>query len=187
MSPGLVIPTLLAVSLGWGCETSPRSVLGDSDEASVAGRGGAKPLVHSGVKPGLFEGRGELVCLAQEMKRLHEAEVPPIHEHIPGFLTTAEAKDPDGGAAHYYTLLRTAQSEALFVDKRFEKRTLVLTGRVFPGTDLLEISSFRWLRDGELYEVYYWCEICSIEGVDPGSCACCQRDVELREKRIENE
>lgn len=187
MSPGLVIPTLLAVFLGCGCETSPRSVLGDTDEASVAGRGGAKARVHSGVRPRFFEERGELVCLAEEMKRLHEAEVPPIHEHILGFLTTAEAKDPDGEAEHYYTLLRTAQSEALFVDKRFEKRTLVLTGRVFPLTDLLEISSFRWLRDGELYEVYYWCEICSIEGVDPGSCACCQRDVELREKRIESE
>ena len=30
-------------------------------------------------------------------------------------------------------------------------------------------------------DLYYWCEVCSIRGVDPGPCACCQAKVELRE------
>ena len=31
------------------------------------------------------------------------------------------------------------------------------------------------------YHVHYWCEVCSIRGVNPGPCACCQGKVELRE------
>jgi hypothetical protein len=43
------------------------------------------------------------------------------------------------------------------------------------------VSRFQWRRDGKLVDVYYWCEVCSIRGVDPGPCACCQGAVELRE------
>jgi len=125
--------------------------------------------------------RGRLVCLAEEMKEKWKAEVPPVHDHILGYRTEpAEASKP----ASYYTLLRTPLSEALFYDDRFRNRPLELTGRVFPGTGILEVTKFRWLKDGKLTDVYYWCEVCSIRGVNPGPCACCQGAVELREAAI---
>lgn len=125
-------------------------------------------------KPVALEERGRLVCLIEEMKEKYRAQASPIHEHLAGFKV-------DGEPPRYYTLFRNALSEALFVDKRFKERELRLTGRVFPTTSLLEVSRFQWYRGGKLLDVYFWCEVCAIRGVDPGACACCQGDVELRE------
>ena len=126
-------------------------------------------------KPTLFEERGKLVCLVEEMKEKYQAQASPIHEHLAGFRVEGAA------GARYVTLYRNALSEALFVDKRFKERELRLTGRVFPSSSLLEVSRFQWYRDGMLHDVYYWCEVCAIRGVDPGACVCCQEKVELRE------
>lgn len=125
-------------------------------------------------KPAAFEERGRLVCLIEEMKERYRAQASPIHDHLAGFRVAGEPP-------RYVTLYRNALSEALFVDKRFQERELRLTGRVFPSTSLLEVSRFQWYRDGRLFEVYYWCDVCAIKGVDPGACACCQEKVELRE------
>lgn len=125
-------------------------------------------------KPAAFEARGRLVCLIEEMKEKYQAQASPIHEHLAGFRV-------DGEPVRYYALFRNALSEALFVDKRFKEHELRLTGRIFPTTSLLEVSRFQWYRDGKLRDVYYWCSVCAIKGVDPGACACCQGDVELRE------
>jgi hypothetical protein len=131
-----------------------------------------------GEAPALVEARGRLVCLAEEMRERYQVEIPPVHEHLLGFRLEGEAP---AGALRYYTLLRTAISEGLFADKRFQERTLVLRGRRFPESALLEVNRYGWIRDGKLHDVYYWCDICSIRGTDPGRCACCQGEVELRE------
>ena len=65
------------------------------------------------------------------------ADVAPVHEHIRGF--RLEGAVPPGGI-RYYTLLRTPQSKALHVDKRFQEHPLILSGRIFPGTTILEVS-----------------------------------------------
>jgi hypothetical protein len=129
-------------------------------------------------KPAAFEARGTLVCLLEEMKEKHGAQVPAAHEHLAGFRVPGE---PAAGGFRYYTLLRNSFSEALFVDARFKEHELRLRGRVFPGTSILEVSRFQWYRNGQLMEIYYWCSVCAIKGVDPGPCFCCQGKVELRE------
>jgi hypothetical protein len=129
-------------------------------------------------KPAAFEEKGRLVCLIEEMKEKYEAKASPIHEHLAGYRV-------EGEKPRYYTLYRNALSEALFVDKRFKERELRLTGRVFPSSSVLEVSRFQWYRDGKLFDVYYWCEVCAIRGVDPSFCACCQEKVELREAPAE--
>jgi hypothetical protein len=134
-------------------------------------------------KPVAFDARGRLVCLIEEMKERHRAEAPPVHEHLAGFRVEGEV--PAGGF-RYYTIYRNAFSEALFVDARFKARELRLAGRVFPSTALLEVSRLQWYRDGKLFEVYYWCTVCAIRSVDPGTCACCQGKVELRESAVDD-
>ncbi|HXX92124.1 MAG TPA: hypothetical protein VEN81_00730 [Planctomycetota bacterium] len=133
-------------------------------------------------KPALFEGCGKLVCLIEEMKEKYQAQAAPGHDHLWGFRVDDKAQ---AGGARYYTLFRNAGSEALFVDRRFRDRELRLYGRVFPSSSVLEVSRFQWYREGKLMDVYYWCEVCSIRGVDPGPCACCQAKVELRESPVQ--
>jgi hypothetical protein len=134
-------------------------------------------------KPAAFRALGRLVCVAEELKRLHQAAVQPVHRHVLGFRLPRKGKN----APKYLLILETEQSKALFVDQRFHARDLLLIGRVFPEAPVLEISGWRWLKDGQLHDVYYWCGICAIRGVDPGPCACCQGKVVLREERVKGE
>ncbi len=117
--------------------------------------------------------RGQVVCLAEEMHRLHEADLPTGHAHVYGF------KTKDG---KFYTLLRTKLSEALFDDERLRTKELLLKGRVFPKSQVFEPTLIRSVRNGVVHDLYYYCDVCDIQSVSPAECACCQGPVELIEK-----
>ena len=119
--------------------------------------------------------RGKVVCLPEEMHRLHKADLPTRHEHLYGFKTN------DG---KYYTLLRTRLSEALFADNRFRERELLLKGRLFPETQIFEPITIRSVRDGIIQDILYYCVICDIEAVAPGVCECCQGPTDLVERPL---
>ncbi len=123
----------------------------------------------------LVELRGKVVCLPEEMHRLHQASLPSAHDHLYGF-KSVEGK--------YYTLLRTKYSEALFVDHRFREKELLLKGRVFPDTQIFEPTTIRSIRNGIVQDIYYYCDVCDIQAVVPGPCECCQGPTELVEKPL---
>ncbi len=145
--------------------SQPRALVEDPPAASRPSAGGEAPRA--------VTVRGELVCLAEEMRDRHGVQIPPVHDHLRGIRT-------EDGA--FLVLIRNSTSAALFSDARFQGRKLVLTGRIFPRSSLLEVARTDWIKDGKVFSVYYWCEVCSIQTVDPGPCACCQAAVELREK-----
>lgn len=124
----------------------------------------------------LVEVRGQVVCLPEEMHRLHQAPLPTKHEHLYGF------KSGDG---KYYTLLRTKYSEALFADEQVRQKELVLKGRLFPDTQIFEPAALRSVRSGKVFDLVYYCGICEIYAVAPGLCECCQAQMELIEKLAE--
>ena len=84
----------------------------------------------------------------------------------------------------FYTLLRTDLSEALFVDERLHEKTLIITGRTFPKTHLLEAIRLQSVHEGVLHDLYYYCDTCAIRSAAPGDCVCCQAPVELVEKPV---
>ena len=118
---------------------------------------------------------GKIVCLAEEMHTHYKVELFGQHEHLYG------VKTEEG---EYYTLLRTSLAEALFVDERLHKKDLVINGRIFPKTQLLEVTRFLSIRDGVLHDLYYYCDTCYIRTVAPGSCDCCQAPVVLIERPL---
>jgi len=65
-------------------------------------------------------------------------------------------------------------------DKRLEDRTVRLEGSVQPD-GAFEVEKLFTLKDGKLFKVRYYCEICNIAAVEPGNCVCCQRPTELQE------
>jgi hypothetical protein len=120
-----------------------------------------------------MELRGKVVCLPEEMHRLYQTDLPTNHEHIYGFRTTNGV---------YYTLLLTKLSEALFADERVREKELLLTGNVLPKSQILDVTAMKSIRNGVVYDLYYYCDICAIRTVAPGPCVCCQAPVELVEK-----
>ncbi|MFO0843529.1 MAG: hypothetical protein U0797_14190 [Gemmataceae bacterium] len=101
----------------------------------------------------------------------------------------------DADAAPYWLALRTddgklcplvkdAGSRMFFADKALLNRPMRLTGRLVPGSTLLRVASVNSLYKGELYEVYYWCDICSIKRGEKMVCECCGGPMDLKEEPV---
>ena len=119
--------------------------------------------------------QGRVVCLPERMHQLYDTELEPNHQHVYGFQTS------DG---QLLLLLRTKYSEALFLDERVRAKELRLKGRIFPKSHIFEVTRTRSVRNGKVFDLYYYCSVCSIETVSPGPCACCQGPVELTERPL---
>lgn len=126
-------------------------------------------------KPKDVELKGKIVCFAEDMHKQFNVELTGEHEHLYG------VKTDDG---KYFTLLRTSLSEALFVDKRLHEKDLIIKGRVFPNSQLLEVIRIQSEINGIIHELYYYCDTCYIRAVAPGNCDCCQAPVVLIEKPL---
>jgi len=69
-------------------------------------------------------------------------------------------------------------------DKRLATRQVRLEGTKKPdGT--FEVAKLFTVRNGKLYRVRYYCEVCNIEALEPGNCVCCQQPTELQEIPVE--
>jgi len=121
------------------------------------------------------EVEGKVVCLPEAIQTRYGTELPTGHTHIYGL---------QAGDGSYYTLLRTKYSEALFADQRVRQKQLLLAGRVFPKSHILEVTRIRSVREGVVYDLFYYCSVCHIESISPGPCECCQGPVELTEKPL---
>jgi hypothetical protein len=80
-----------------------------------------------------------------------------------------------------YPLIRDDGARMFFKDPRLLNRPMRLTGRLFGDTHLLQVVTVHSYLKGQLHEVYYWCDICSIRGYELGKCDCCGAPMELRE------
>jgi rubrerythrin len=71
-------------------------------------------------------------------------------------------------------------STAVFTDARVRARELQVTARL-NAKNRLEIIKVQSVREGKLYDIYYFCEICNIRAYVPGPCPCCQKELEFKE------
>ncbi len=131
--------------------------------------GDKKPSLSSIPKQSI---RGRVICLAEWMHETYETHLPTNYQHLYGFLAE------DGTV---YTLLRTKLSEAIFVDPRVRERELILSVRVLPKSQVIDVVTIKSVKDGVIHDLYYYCFICSIRTVDPAICLCCQEPVEFME------
>jgi len=120
--------------------------------------------------------RGRVVCINEEKNRQKGGvELPAQHEHVWGF-KTADGK--------LYSLLRTKFSEAICLDEQVRSKELVLKGRVLPDNNTFDVAIIHSIRNGLEHDLYYYCDVCSIQFVAPEICVCCQGPVRLVEKPV---
>jgi hypothetical protein len=79
-----------------------------------------------------------------------------------------------------YRFLSGDPEAAIFTDSRVRQRDLQITGRLHPEKTI-EIIKVQSIRDGKLYDIYYFCELCNIRRYAPGLCPCCRNELEFRE------
>jgi hypothetical protein len=125
-------------------------------------------LVPPGPAPaGSVDVRGRIACL-DEAGRRQDCGAGP----------TRFALEDRQGRLHPFLAADTLAG--IFKDRRVRDRDLVVRARPAEG-GALEIIKVFTVKDGTLYDVHYFCEICHIAAYVPGPCPCCGRDMELRE------
>jgi hypothetical protein len=65
-------------------------------------------------------------------------------------------------------------------DQRLLGREVRVEGTLKPD-HTFEVAHLFTVRDGKLYKVRYYCDICNIAALEPGNCVCCQRPTALQE------
>jgi hypothetical protein len=83
-----------------------------------------------------------------------------------------------------YLLVKDGGARLFFKDKALLDRPTRVTGRMLPGSQILQVASANSIVKGELCEIYYWCDICSIKRGEKMVCECCGGPMELHEEPI---
>jgi hypothetical protein len=89
-----------------------------------------------------------------------------------------------GDDGKIYPLIKDDGARMFFKDNRLLNRPMRLTGRLLPGSQLLQVAEVHSVRNGALNELYYWCDICSIKRYEKKLCDCCGGPMELREEPV---
>ena len=79
-----------------------------------------------------------------------------------------------------YKLSATDAMTEMFTDIRVRQRELQISARLLAG-DRLEVIKVQSIKEGKLYDIFYFCEVCNIKAYAPGLCPCCRNDLEFRE------
>jgi hypothetical protein len=79
-----------------------------------------------------------------------------------------------------YKFLSGDPMTPIFTDNRVRQRELQISARLHSG-EQLEIIKVQSVKEGKLYDVFYFCEVCNITAYVPGLCPCCRAELEFRE------
>lgn len=80
-----------------------------------------------------------------------------------------------------YPLVKDEGGRMFFKDPRLLNRPMRLTGRLVGGGPFFQVLQVHSYVNGQLHEVYYWCDVCTIKRFEKKDCECCGAPMELRE------
>ncbi|HWG44691.1 MAG TPA: hypothetical protein VN688_18090 [Gemmataceae bacterium] len=139
----------------------------------------------------LFAGAADSKRTRASKTEYYKGKVVPLADLV---AKAGSRLDPDaaphwlalvGDDGKIYPLVKDSGSRMFFKDAALLKRPMRLTGRLLPGSQLLRVTAVHSYIKGELHEVYYWCDICSIRRSEKNLCECCGGPMELHEDPLE--
>ena len=83
-----------------------------------------------------------------------------------------------------YPLIKDGGSRLFFTDPMMLNRPVKLTARLVADGKLLQVFQIRTVKEGKLYEPFYWCDICVIKRFAKHDCECCGAPMEFREELV---
>jgi hypothetical protein len=157
--------------------------------ADVARQSGAM-LREAGARSGAGRGRACRAALLALASLTAAAAIRPAQGQSPaagppeilqGRLIEVGGQPTLKTTPHDYTLsVKSSYLLHTLQDQRLVNREVRVEGTPKPdGT--FEVDHLFTVRDGKLYKVRYYCNVCNIAALEPGNCVCCQRPTELQE------
>jgi hypothetical protein len=120
--------------------------------------------------------RGRVVWLAAALKeRFGISTVPEVAEQSLAILTSDDQLLP---------LVENLRGRAFRKDERLREMELEIWVRRYDKQPLVQVLRILELKDGQRYEVDYWCDVCAIPMYETGPCACCQDHNRIRKRLL---
>jgi hypothetical protein len=116
--------------------------------------------------------RGKVFCMDESGHRLDSKQDCSNGVHLYEIVTIDNKR---------YRFSSDDAMTAMFKEPKVREMDLQIIGELY-DKNILEIANLRALRNEKLYDIYYYCEICSITAYGPGDCACCYNPLEFKEK-----
>jgi hypothetical protein len=150
----------------------------------AAGPGGASAPTDSKAVGGTLPPRhtaetihGRVVWLDEALKRRYDITTDPAASQ-----TSVVVETPRG---QLVPLVPDVRGWAFTIDSRLRDADLELLVRRHAGLPLVQVIRVLKRKDGGLYEIDYWCDVCAISMFTLKSCECCQGPTRLRETRVD--
>ena len=82
-------------------------------------------------------------------------------------------------------IIEDLRGRAFRTDERLRQMDVELRVRRYQATPAVQVLRVYEWRDGQKYQVDYWCDVCAIVMFETGPCACCQDHNRLRQRAVE--
>jgi rubrerythrin len=79
-----------------------------------------------------------------------------------------------------FSFVSTDALAPMLADSRVRQRLLRITA-VKHADGQLETLTVQSIKDGKVYDIYYFCQVCNITTYTPGPCPCCRQELEFKE------
>ena len=116
--------------------------------------------------------RGRVICVDGSGRKLTGGGECDLHKQKLGF-AAADGKS--------FTFWPEDTLGAMLADPRVSKHLLQLIARLHVNNQL-ETIRIEAVREGKLYDLYYFCTVCNITAYAPGPCPCCYQELEFIER-----
>jgi hypothetical protein len=121
-----------------------------------------------------FVTRGRLICLDRQQKEVSCA----ADQFRQGFKT---------GSGKIFLLKLDKKVITLNQEKRFQTDLFQLTLQKLEGAPDYEILKSQLVREGRVFDFYYFCPVCNITSFTRGPCMCCQGEMEYHDRETPDE
>jgi hypothetical protein len=125
--------------------------------------------VSTGVKTQQVIARGRAVCLDDNGGQSKNNDCHDAHRFG---LVAVDGK--------VFRFLASDVMTGMFTDQRVRDRELQVTARLLQN-EQLEITRIQSIKQGKLYDIFYFCHVCNITAYAPGPCPCCGAEMEFTE------
>jgi hypothetical protein len=120
--------------------------------------------------------QGRVVFLDEQGRRIDKDQQNQVSE-------TPKRFGLESSNGKLYKFLSSDVMTDMFKSARVRDQELQITASPL-ADDQIEIVKIRAIRDGKLYDIFYYCEICRITAYGPGPCVCCGAEYEYKETPV---
>jgi hypothetical protein len=121
--------------------------------------------------------QGRLVWMGEALARLHKIESDADAAETQIALETKDGR--------LVPIVKDFRSRGFWLDPRLRQGDVELEVRRYDKTPAVQIVRWYAIRQGRKYELDYWCDICAIPMYELKTCDCCQGEIRLRERPVD--